>query len=97
MGWASHAIEKLQANEIVTIKPRGSSMKGRVEDGQEVVIRPVDHGSLIVGDVVLCRIRGREYLHLIKAIDNTRFLIGNNKGGVNGWIGKNGIFGRADV
>jgi hypothetical protein len=34
-------------------------------------------------------------LHLVKAIDGGRFLIGNNRGGVNGWVGPNGIYGKA--
>ena len=53
--------------------------------------------SLSVDDVVLCKVGGRQYLHLIKAIDGNRFLIGNNRGGVNGWIGYNSIYGKADV
>jgi hypothetical protein len=32
---------------------------------------------------------------LIKAIDGVRFQIGNNRGGINGWVGKNAIFGMA--
>ena len=32
---------------------------------------------------------------LIKAIDNGRFQIGNNRGGINGWVGSNGIYGKA--
>lgn len=72
-------------------------MTGRVEDGQEVTVSPVDPASLNVGDVVLCKVKGREYLHLIKARDADRFQIGNNKGHINGWIGKHGVFGKADV
>jgi hypothetical protein len=97
MGWATYAIEALRRGEMVTITPRGSSMQGRVEDGQAVVVRPCDPSSLAVGDVVLCKVRGKQYLHLIKAIDDGRFLIGNNRGHTNGWIGSNGIYGRADV
>ena len=35
------------------------------------------------------------YLHLIKAIDGKRFLIGNNRGGTNGWVGPSAVYGRA--
>jgi hypothetical protein len=35
-----------------------------------------------VGDIVLCRVGGRQYLHLILAIQGERFQIGNNRGGV---------------
>jgi len=44
---------------------------------------------------VLVRVRGRVYLHLIKAIDGQRFLIGNNHGGINGWTGPRAVYGIA--
>jgi hypothetical protein len=43
---------------------------------------------------VLCKVRGVQYLHLVKAIANGRFLIGNNRGRVNGWVGPSRIYGR---
>lgn len=51
--------------------------------------------DLTVGDVVLVRVHGRVYLHLIKATDGGRFLIGNNRGGINGWVGPDAIYGVA--
>lgn len=94
MGWATHYIAKLQAGETVSFRPRGASMTGRIESGQLCTVAPVDCSTLSVGDVVLCRVRGNEYLHLVKAINGTRFQIGNNRGLINGWIGLNGIFGK---
>ena len=44
-------------------------------------------------DIVLCKVHGAEYLHLVKAVQDGRFQIGNNKGRINGWIGANGIYG----
>jgi hypothetical protein len=41
------------------------------------------------------RYRGREYLHLVKARQGDRYLIGNNRGGINGWVGRRAIFGIA--
>lgn len=66
-------------------------MKGKIESGQLCTVEPVVHSALSVGDIVLCKVRGNEYLHLIKAISGPRFQIGNNTGLVNGWIGANGI------
>jgi len=43
---------------------------------------------------VLCKVHGAEYLHIVKAIRDDRFQIGNNRGGINGWIGTNSIFGK---
>jgi len=31
MGWATRYIEKLKNNEIVSFRPRGGSMKGKIE------------------------------------------------------------------
>lgn len=93
MGWASHYIEKFQKGETVSFRPRGGSMKGKVESGQLVTVVPVDR-ALEEGDIVLCRVSGNEYLHLVKAIDGERYQIGNNRGGINGWVGKGAIFGR---
>ena len=94
MGWARHHIEKLRAGESVSFRPRGSSMKGRIESGQLCTVAPVDSSTLEVGDIVLCKVRGNEYLHIVKAISGGRFQIGNNRGLINGWIGANGIFGK---
>lgn len=70
-------------------------MTGRIESGQLCTAEPVaDHATLQVDDIVLCKVHGAEYLHLVKAIQGQRFQIGNNKGYINGWIGPNSIFGR---
>ena len=69
-------------------------MRGRIESGQLCTVVPVDPASLEVGDIVLCKVKGHEYLHIVKAIQGGRFQIGNNRGLINGWIGANGIFGR---
>jgi len=69
-------------------------MKGRIESGQLCTVAPVDAATLEVGDIVLCRVRGNEYIHLVKAIQGERFQIGNNRGGLNGWIEENAIFGK---
>ena len=54
----------------------------------------VGHHVLARGDIVLCKVAGNQYLHLIKAIQADRFQIGNNRGGINGWIGRRQIYGR---
>jgi hypothetical protein len=94
MGWASAYIAKLKNGETVSFRPRGNSMSGKIESGQLCTVTPVDPNTLQVGDIVLCKVNGREYLHLIKAIQGKRFQIGNNRGRINGWIGANSIFGR---
>jgi hypothetical protein len=94
MGWASQYVAKLSAGETVSFRPRGNSMRGKVESGQLCTVEPVLTAVLAVGDVVLCKVNGREYLHLIKAIQGDRFQIGNNRGRINGWVSANAIFGK---
>lgn len=69
-------------------------MRGRVESGQLVTVEPVDAALLQVGDIVLCAVRGAQYLHLVRAIRGGQFQIGNNRGGVNGWVTARSIYGR---
>jgi hypothetical protein len=94
MGWATMLIAKLQAGETVQFRPRGHSMRGKVENKQLCTVAPINPEQLEVGDIVLCKVSGQQYLHLIVAKEGERFLIGNNRGGINGWIGKHGIYGR---
>ena len=95
MGWAAKYIDGLQRGEIVQFRPRGGSMSGKIESGQLCTVEPIDEpDKLEVGNIVLCRVKGNEYLHLIKAAQGKRFQIGNHRGGINGWITANSIFGK---
>ena len=94
MGWATGYIQKLRAGEVVSFRPRGGSMAPKIESGQLCTVEPVDIATIRVGDIVLCKVNGNEYLHFVKAIQGQRFQIGNNRGGINGWIGANCVFGR---
>ena len=69
-------------------------MAGKIESGQLCTVEPVDPTTLRVGDIVLCKVTAREYLHLIKAIQGPRLQIGNNRGRINGWVSTQAIFGR---
>ena len=94
MGWAANHIAKLKNGETVSFRPRGNSMSGKIESGQLCTVEPVDPKGVKVGDIVLCKVNGSEYLHLVKAIQGPRFQIGNHRGRINGWISANSIFGR---
>jgi hypothetical protein len=94
MGWASGHIEQLRSGKTVSFRPRGNSMSGKIESGQLCTVIPFEAERLKVGDIVLCKVNGREYLHLIKAIQGIRFQIGNNRGRINGWVSANSIFGK---
>lgn len=92
MGWASKYIEILKSGQSVSFRPKGNSMTPRIKSGDLVTVEPLT--DVNVGDIVLCKVKGREYLHLISAIDGNRYQISNNHGFVNGWIGKASIFGK---
>ena len=94
MGWASESIARLQNGDTVQLRPRGNSMKGKIESGQLCTVEPVAPATLKGGDIVLCKVNGKQYLHLVKAIQGKRFQIGNNRGRINGWVATNAIFGR---
>ncbi|MFT5683182.1 MAG: hypothetical protein ACI8RZ_004111 [Myxococcota bacterium] len=97
MGWADRAITILTTNRNAVIKPHGGSMRPRVESGATVTLQPVTLADLAVNDIVLCRVSGNVYLHIVKAIrgpaDNRSVQIGNNRGKINGWTRT--VYGRA--
>lgn len=94
MSWATQHIAKLQNGETVKFRPRGNSMSGKIESGQLCTVEPVAPDTLAKGDIVLCKVKGSHYLHLVKAIQGKRFQIGNNRGKINGWISESSLYGR---
>ena len=96
MGWASKYIEQLQCGEVVQFRPSGNSMTPRIKSKQLVTVEPLGDAALAVGDIVLCKVNGREFLHLIRSSrrdgDEIVYQIGNNKGFINGWT--KAVFGR---
>lgn len=95
MGWAARHIEKLKAGETVQFQPRGNSMIGIIASGQLVTVVPIGtEEDIAKGDVVLCKVGGADYLHLVKAVRNGAYQIGNNRGRINGWTSRANVFGR---
>ncbi len=94
MGWADGHIARLAQGETVQFRPRGQSMAGKIASGQLCTVAPLGEHVLEIGDIVLCRVSGSQYLHLVKALQGERVQIGNNRGGINGWITRRQIFGR---
>ncbi len=85
--------DKLLTGETVECSPRGNSMSPRIKSGQLITLSP-DLTNLHKGDVVFCKVKGRYFVHLLSAIQGDRYQISNNSGHVNGWIGKNSIYGK---
>lgn len=69
-------------------------MVGKISSGQLCTVSPIGDKPVERGEIVLCKVGGNQYLHLVKAVQGDRFQIGNNRGKVNGWTTVSGIFGR---
>lgn len=73
-------------------------MQGQVNEGDLVTLEPCRAEDLAGGDVVLARITGRRYshlvLHLIHAREADKFLIGSKHGRLDGWVESENIFGK---
>lgn len=94
MGWVNEARTALQQGNTVQVRPFGGSMKGRIETGQLVTLKPVDQGEIVVEDVVLVAWKGSYLLHLVKQLQGNQILIGNNLGKVNGWVPRSAVLGK---
>ena len=88
--------EKLRTGLVGRLQGFGQSMTPILKSGQEVICEPVkDDTKLSKKDIVLCKVKGHYYLHLIHAIKNDKeYLIGNNHGHMNGWVSRNQIYGK---
>lgn len=97
MSWAIHAKQELAAGREVKVKVSGHSMEPRVRHRQEVLIRPMNPAWIDKGDVVLVTVNGRDYLHLVSAVQKRQVQISNNKGHVNGWVPRSKVHGVAII
>lgn len=79
----------------MTFRPSGSSMVPLIRSRQQVVVVPVDPAKLEVGDIVLTRVAGTVYLHLVSSVNlaGKRVQISNNRGHINGWTSHDRVFG----
>lgn len=93
MGWADPYIPALSEGRTVQCRPRGGSMAPRIKSGQLCTIEPVAIADISKDDIVLCKVQGSQYLHFVKQVaDDGRLLIGNARGGTNGWT--RSVYGR---
>ncbi|WP_200827376.1 S24/S26 family peptidase [Thermomonospora echinospora] len=86
---------RVRDGKTVEFRPTGSSMVPLIRSGNLVTVVPVDPARLEVGDIVLARVAGTTYLHLVSALDpaRRRVQISNNRGRVNGWTSFGRVFG----
>ncbi len=87
--------EHLQNGETCIVTGYGNSMTPKLKSGESVIMEPVTEETILKkGDIVLCKVNGNYYCHLISSIRGNSYQISNNHKHVNGWISKNNIFGR---
>lgn len=89
------AIEPLRAGRSVEVRGIGNSMTPLLTSGQIVTVDPLGPDEeLHKGDIVIAKVRGHVYLHLVRAIRGEQVQISNNRGHINGWTPRNHVFGR---
>lgn len=97
-GFENHVTaEHLQKGEICKVTGIGNSMTPILKSKQPVICVPVTNDTVLEKkDIVLCKVRGNHYLHLIHSIRNNgqEFLIGNNHGHMNGWVKREKVYGK---
>ena len=95
MGALDAVAGRVAGGATVAFRPSGSSMVPLIRSRQQVVVAPVDPSKLEVGDIVLARVSGTVYLHVVSSVDlaRKRVQISNNRGRVNGWTSHDRVFG----
>lgn len=90
----TNILSRILEGETVTFETSGNSMTPKINSGDTVTVSPItpDH-EFKRGDIVLVKVRGNLYLHLVSAIERDRVQISNNHGRVNGWTLKTNVFG----
>jgi hypothetical protein len=86
---------RVAGGATVQFRPAGSSMVPLIRSRELVTVAPVDPTRLEVGDIVLAKVAGQVYLHLVSALDRGRgrVQISNNRGRVNGWTTHERVYG----
>lgn len=82
----NYKLERLQKGETFITREKGNSMVPLIYSRQDHKLAPSTWEEVKVGDIVYCKVKGNFYTHLVKAKDDKKgCLIGNNRGGTNGW------------
>lgn len=87
-----NTVQEIQKGPV-TLKVTGNSMTPKIHNGDTITIYPITFPPS-KGDIVLCKVNGNYYIHLVTAVKGQSFQISNNHGHVNGWTHLKNIFGR---
>lgn len=89
-----YTANKLLQGQVCLVQGFGQSMTPILKSAQVCEVSPIEnHLELKKNDIVLCKVNGHVYLHLISAIKGDQFQISNNHKHVNGWVTKKNIYG----
>lgn len=88
------AAARVSRGQTVKFRAMGRSMEPRIRSGQIVTVAPIEAGDYEVGDVVLAKVRGKWWLHKVKAMTDSRALIANQRGRENGWAHESNVIGK---
>ncbi len=78
----------LAQGQSVRVRPYGNSLRGIIKSGQLVELVPSEFNSIQTGDVVLVKWEKHYLLNKVIEIGKDTLLIGNNRGKIQGWVGK---------
>jgi hypothetical protein len=95
MGVLDMIANRVAGGETIEFHPTGASMVPLIRSRQRVTVAPTFPSTVEVGDIVLARVAGIVYLHLVSAVDagRNRVQISNNRGRVNGWTSRDKVYG----
>ena len=89
------ALEPLARGVTVQVRGVGNSMTPILRSGEVVTVEPLKPtDELRRGDIVIAKVHGRVYLHLVHGLRGAEVQIGNNHGHINGWTPREQVYGR---
>ncbi|WP_433044475.1 S24 family peptidase [Dactylosporangium sp. CS-033363] len=95
MGMLDLMATRVAAGATVEFRPTGNSMTPLIRSRALVTVAPAEPARVEPGDIVLAKVAGTVYVHLVSAVDHVkgRVQISNNHGRVNGWTNHARVYG----
>jgi hypothetical protein len=94
MSWVKEALGEINKGNLAKIRPFGGSMRGRIESGQLVTLKPTSYNEVEINDIVFIHWKGNYLLHLVLDKKNDTLKIGNNIGKINGWVSSESVIAK---
>jgi hypothetical protein len=79
-------VDKLKNGQTITYREFGNSMLPLLKSGVQVTVSPCSVQDVKIGDIAFCKVKGKFFLHYVKALgQDGQVQIGNAHGHINGW------------